>query len=66
MATAPPDAGHLGLQLVWLLILALPIATVAWTVTHEEVFREVREHCEQRSTKSRSLVARWQGSMSTR
>ncbi len=58
MATAPPDAGHLGLQLVWLLVLALPIATVAWTVTHEEIFREIRERCERASSKCRSLAAR--------
>ena len=58
MATAPPDAGHLGLQLVWLLVLALPIATVVWTVTHEEIFREIRERCERASSKCRSLTAR--------
>ena len=58
MATAPPDAGHLGLQLVWLLVLALPIASVAWTVTHEEIFREIRERCERASAKCRSLSAR--------
>ena len=35
----------LTLQLVWLFALALPIACIAWTVTHEEVFREPREYC---------------------
>ena len=35
----------LTLQLVWLFALALPIASIAWTVTHEEVFRELREYC---------------------
>jgi hypothetical protein len=30
-------------QIVWLFILAIPIASVSWTVTHEEVFREIRE-----------------------
>jgi hypothetical protein len=35
----------LSLQLVWLFALALPIACIAWTVTHEEVFREPREYC---------------------
>ncbi|HUQ87066.1 MAG TPA: hypothetical protein VM096_05870 [Vicinamibacterales bacterium] len=33
------------LQLLWLFVLAAPIACVAWTVTHEEVFREVHEWC---------------------
>jgi hypothetical protein len=41
----PPGSAQLWAQLYWLLILALPVATVAWTVTHEELFREVREYC---------------------
>jgi hypothetical protein len=53
-----PDATHLGLQLLWLAVLALPIATVAWTVTHEEIFRELRERCETASRTSRSLLTR--------
>lgn len=32
-------------QLVWLFVLAIPIASVAWTVTHEEVFAEPRHYC---------------------
>ncbi|HEY5839335.1 MAG TPA: hypothetical protein VIT19_09890, partial [Pyrinomonadaceae bacterium] len=32
-----------------LFLLAIPIACVAWTVTHEEVFREPREFCKRRS-----------------
>ena len=48
----------LGLQIVWLLVLALPIACVAWTVTHEEVFREPREYCVKRSQACRRLVER--------
>ena len=35
----------LSLQLVWLFALALPIASIAWTVTHEDIFREPREYC---------------------
>ena len=41
-----------------LLLLAIPIACVAWTVTHEEVFREPREWCEQKSRTCRGLFAR--------
>ena len=37
------------LQLLELFVLAIPIACVAWTVTHEEVFREPREYCRRRS-----------------
>lgn len=44
-------------QIVTLFILALPIASIAWTVTHEEVFREPREYCEKQS-KSASLIWR--------
>lgn len=32
----------IGLQLIWLVVLAIPVAAVAWTFTHEEVFHEVR------------------------
>ena len=42
----------LGLQIIRLFILAIPIACVAWTVTHEEVFREPREYCQDRSRSS--------------
>lgn len=38
-----------GAQFVWLFLLALPVASVAWTVTHEEIFREPREYCAGRS-----------------
>ncbi|MBC8044343.1 MAG: hypothetical protein IAF08_12970 [Rhizobacter sp.] len=46
------------LQLVWLLVLSLPIACIAWTVTHEEVFREPREYCKRRSEQGRSILER--------
>jgi hypothetical protein len=36
-------------QSAMLLLLSLPVACVAWTVTHEEVFREPREFCKQKS-----------------
>lgn len=41
-----------------LLLLALPVACVSWTVTHEEVFREPREFCKRMSEHSRSLPVR--------
>lgn len=46
------------LQLVWLVLLAIPIACVAWTVTHEEIFREPREYCAERSRTCKTLLAR--------
>jgi hypothetical protein len=48
----------LGEQIIWLFILAIPIACVAWTITHEEVFREPREYCVKKSKQSKSIVAR--------
>jgi hypothetical protein len=54
----PPDAAHLWEQMVWLVVLPLPIATIAWTVTHEEIFREAREYCGHRSKNCRTLLQR--------
>lgn len=45
-------------QIKWLFILAIPIACVAWTVTHEEVFREPREYCITCSKNSKTLLRR--------
>lgn len=46
------------LQILWLVLLAIPIACVAWTVTHEEVFREPREYCIKRSKEGNTLAER--------
>ena len=43
---------------MWLFVLAIPIASVAWTVTHEEVFREIREYCVRCSQECRNVVQR--------
>ena len=53
MGTAP-----LLTQLTWLFVLALPVATIAWTITHEEIFREPREWAAGRSRTAPSVVAR--------
>jgi len=45
-------------QVIWLFLLALPVASVAWTVTHEEVFREPREYCVRKSQRARSVLRR--------
>lgn len=39
----------LGQQIVVLLILAIVVACISWTVTHEEVFREPREYCQKKA-----------------
>ncbi|MCG7857922.1 hypothetical protein [Flavihumibacter sp.] len=45
-------------QITWLFLLAIPIACVAWTVTHEEVFKEPREYCKRKSNECKSLLER--------
>jgi hypothetical protein len=54
----PPNADQLWQQIVWLLIFSIPVACVAWTVTHEEVFREPRDYCKRCSHQCRTAVAR--------
>jgi len=48
----------INLQLVWLFVISVPVACVAWTVTHEEVFREPREFCVKRSKEGSTLLTR--------
>jgi hypothetical protein len=48
----------LGTQVATLFVLAIPIACVAWTITHEEIFREPRELSARISKSSRGLFAR--------
>ncbi|WP_374164994.1 hypothetical protein [Arcticibacter sp. MXS-1] len=45
-------------QLIWLFGLAIPIACIAWTVTHEEVFREPREYCVKNSQEGKTILKR--------
>jgi hypothetical protein len=45
-------------QLLMLFLLPIPIASIAWTVTHEEVFREARDWCAAKSKSCRRLVSR--------
>jgi hypothetical protein len=54
----PPSSLHWILQTVWLFTLALPIACVAWTVTHEELFREPREYFTRRSRDAPGIFGR--------
>lgn len=41
-----------------LFLLAIPIACISWTVTHEEVFREPRDYCVNKSKNCGSLLQR--------
>lgn len=48
----------LSTQLIWLFTLALPVACIVWTLTHEEVFREPREYFVRTSKESKALLVR--------
>jgi hypothetical protein len=50
--------GVLSDQVAWLFLLAIPVACIAWTVTHEEVFREPREYCLKQCKERKTLLAR--------
>ncbi|WP_259015243.1 hypothetical protein [Emticicia fluvialis] len=45
-------------QIIRLFVLAIPIACVAWTVTHEEIFREPREYCKNQSQAGKTILQR--------
>ena len=48
----------IGEQIFSLVILSAVVASIAWTVTQEEIFREFREFCEERSKTCRELPKR--------
>jgi hypothetical protein len=54
----PPAPDNPWVQLFWLLILAIPIATIARTVVFEEIFREAREWCKFKSDRCNTLIQR--------
>lgn len=45
-------------QIFWLVILSMIVASVAWTVTQEEIFKEWREYCDDRRNNCESLPRR--------
>src|SRR5574338_68934 len=48
----------IGEQIYWLVILSVVVACIAWTVTQEEVFREWREICKEKSETCRYIAQR--------
>jgi hypothetical protein len=48
----------LAVQIITLFVLAIPIASIAWTITHEEIFREPREYCIRQSESHGNLWCR--------
>ncbi len=45
-------------QIYWLLILSMVVASVAWTITQEEIFREWRDFCTDKSETCNNLLQR--------
>ncbi len=45
-------------QLINLLVLAMPVACISWTFTHEEVFREAREWFSEKSRTAPGIFQR--------
>jgi hypothetical protein len=48
----------LSIQVAWLFLLAIPVACIAWTVTHEEIFREPHDYCVKQSKQRKTLLGR--------
>ncbi|MGF7082664.1 hypothetical protein [Mucilaginibacter sp. UYCu711] len=48
----------LSTQVAWLFLLAIPVACIAWTVTHEEIFREPHDYCVKQSKQRKTLLGR--------
>ena len=48
----------LAFQVLTLFLLAIPVACIAWTVTHEEILRELREYCSRQADSAPSLLRR--------
>ena len=45
-------------QVQYLFIIAIPVACIAWTVTHEEIFKEIREYCQKKSENCKNFVVK--------
>jgi len=45
-------------QLIYLFVLAIPVACISWTITHEEVFKESRDFCLLHSRRNKLFLLR--------
>lgn len=46
------------MQIYWMIILSVVVASIAWTVTQEEIFREPREYCAKKSKTCNNIFQR--------
>ncbi len=49
---------ELYIQIIWLFILAIPVACISWTFIFEEILREIREFFINKNKLSKSLTAK--------
>jgi hypothetical protein len=49
---------NISTQIFWLVMLSIVVASIAWTVTQEEIFREPREFCAEKSENCKSILQR--------
>ncbi len=47
-----------GIQIFWLVILSMVVASISWTVTQEQIFEEWREAAKDRSEKAKNILVR--------
>ena len=45
-------------QVASLFVLAIPVACIAWTITHEEIFSELKNYCVRCSENRKNLLVR--------
>jgi len=45
-------------QIIYLFVLAIPVACISWTITHEEVFKEPRDLCLLHSRRNKLFLLR--------
>ena len=48
----------IGDQIFWLVVISAAVASVAWTITQEEIFKEPREYMAERSKRAKSFLGR--------
>ena len=46
------------IQIFWILLLSMTVASITWTVTQEEIFIEWREGFEKKSRTAKNILAR--------
>lgn len=47
-----------GNEIAALFILSVPVACISWTITHEEIFSEMKNYCTRCSNESKNIIKR--------